>query len=187
MARGRKSTIDKLPPKARRIVERRAADPAATSDAVRAELARHVPPEQLPSSRALRRWFARRGEVVQRIKESREVARVLAQEIGEVPDGDQGRALVEILQSLVHQVTHQLASDDDRETKLSELHTLAKTIKLSNEAGAVAYNTAAKIELAARAKLLREQQEALDRIRREGGISADTEQTIKRVLLGVRT
>jgi hypothetical protein len=183
---GRKSVVDKLPPKARRIVEKRAVDPAATSDGVRSELAEHLPEEQLPSSRALRRWFAKRSDVLQRIKESREVARVLVQEIGERPEGDQGRALVEILQSLVHQVTHQIAGDDDREAKLSELHTLAKTIKLANESGAVALRTAEKIEAAARAKLIREQQDQLKQIVREGGISADTERVIKQRLLGVR-
>ena len=183
---GRKSRIDQLPPRARRIVERRAADPGITSDAVRQELAEHLPPDQVPASRTIRRWFAKKSAVLAKIKESREVARVLVQEIGERPEGDQGRALVEILQSLVHQVTHQLAGSEDRDAKLSELHTLAKTIKLANESGAVALRTAERIEAAARAKLLREQQDQLKQIVREGGISAETERVIKARLLGVR-
>lgn len=181
---GRKSTIDKLPPKARRIVEKRAADPAATSESVREELEQALPAGSVPSARSIRRFFAKNSEVIARVKESREVARVLVSEIGERTDGDQGRALVEILQSLVHQMTYKLATDEDREAKIGELKALAQTIKLANESGAIAQRTAERIEAAARAKLLREQQEALKSIVREGGISAETERIIKARLLG---
>lgn len=181
---GRKSTIDKLPPKARRIVEKRAADPAATLDSVRGELEQSLPADQVPSRSALHRWFQRSSDAVAKVKASREVARVLVSEIGEIPAGDQGRALVEILQSLTHEAITKIAGDDEREAKLGELHALAKIIKLANEGGAVAMRTAEKIEAAARAKLLREQQEALKHIVREGGISAETERIIKARLLG---
>ncbi len=50
----------------------------------------------------------------------------------------------------------------------------------------MALRTAEKIEAAARTKLLREQQDQLKQIVREGGISADTERVIKQRLLGVR-
>lgn len=183
---GRKSSIDKLPPKARRIVEKRAADPAATLDSVRGELAEVLPADQVPSRSAVHRWFAKSSDVVQKVKRSREVARVLVQEIGERPDGDQGRALVEILQSLVHQVTHRLVNDEDREAKIGELKALAQTIKLANESGAIAQRTAEKVEAAARAKLLREQQAALANVVTEGGISAETERLFRERVLGVR-
>lgn len=181
---GRKSSVDKLPPKVRRIVERRATDPAATSESVRDELTEALPEDQVPSSRALRRWFAKRDVVIARIKESRELARIFVQEIGERPDGDQGRANAEMLQALIQKAIHQLAGDEDRDAKLAELLALAKMVKLSNEGGAVALRTAEKVEAAARSKLLREQQEALKTIVREGGISAETERIIKTRLLG---
>lgn len=170
---GRKSTIDKLPPKARRIVEKRAADPAATLDSVRGELVQALPADQVPSRSAIHRWFAKSSDVVQKVKQSREVARVLVQEIGERPDGDQGRALVEILQSLVHQITQQIAGDEDREAKLSDLHTLAKTIKLANEGGAVALRTSEKVEAAARERLIREQRQKLDALGKTGAVSPE--------------
>lgn len=181
---GRKSTIDKLPPKARRIVEKRAADPAATSDSVRDELAQTLPADQVPSARAIRRWFARRGEVIARVKESREVARVLVQEIGERPEEDQGRALVEIYQAIVNQVMHVIAAGNVSEMSASQLKTLGQALKLATESGGMAQRTAERVDAAARAKLLREQQEALKHIVREGGISAETERIIKTRLLG---
>lgn len=170
---GRKSTIDKLPPKARRIVEKRAADPAATLDGVRDELAQALPPEQVPSRSALGRWFQRSSEVVKRVKESREVARVLVSEIGERTDGDQGRALVEILQSLVHQMTYKLATDEDREAKIGELKALAQTIKLANESGAIAQRTAEKVEARVRERLIREQREKLKDLGKSGAVSPE--------------
>lgn len=174
---GRKSTVDKLPRQARRIVERAAVDPAATLDSTHAQLAGLSPAVAVPSRSAIHRWLQRSKAVADRVKASREAARVLVTELGEVPDGDQGRAIVQIMESLVHQVMIQSAEkvtdDDALDMKLNELLQLARIVRQTTESGNMALRNAERVDAAVRAKLIREQREKLDALGKTGAVSPE--------------
>lgn len=170
---GRKSSIDKLPPKARRLVSKRATDPAATLDSVRDELVEMLPASQVPSRSALHRKFKNLGKSLLLVKASNAAAQAFATELGEVPEGDIGRALVAVVQAMANGLITDIAGDDEREAKLSEVHTLAKIVKLLNEGGSVAMRTAEKVAAQARDKLLRDQREKLSALGKSGAVSPE--------------
>ena len=115
-----KSSIDKLPPKARKAAERAARDPASTiHGAVRdvAEAGGTV------SKSAMGRWLKNAREQLAEYREAQEVAGLWVKQLGEDPDGDVGVLLSEALKLLAGQVVGDLrrrasdAADGEEDVK----------------------------------------------------------------------
>ncbi len=181
---GRRSSIDKLPPEVRTAIERMVADDRMTLDEMRGRVAELFGVEYTPARTPLWNFQQKFKVISDRMKESREIARGIVAEIGEKPDGDQGRAMVETLSALTIQLIKNAASRE--EIDLDEIRHLARIVKQTTEAGSKALQQAKEIEQAAREKLLREQDAKLKAIAKEGGLTAEQVDMFRRQILGVR-
>ena len=83
---GRKSTIHRLEPDARAHIERRLREDRMTLDELLADIHEHFPGEDAPSRSALGRYKQTFGEMVSRMREQDQMARLLVSELGENPD-----------------------------------------------------------------------------------------------------
>lgn len=100
-----KSTIDKLPPKARKVAEKAARDPAATIHGTVREVAEAGGEV---SKSAMGRWLKDAREQLAEYRQAQEVARLWTKELGENPDGDTGVMVMETLKLLAGQVVGDL-------------------------------------------------------------------------------
>lgn len=110
-------------------------------------------------------------ESLERVRASRAAARALVADIGESPDGDVGRALVETLQAMLHRLV--IAADGKEELKPAELKQLMQSLKLVIESGNIAVRTAEKIKQAAQDELRAQQMARVDNLVKSGGTTAE--------------
>ncbi|MCL1939550.1 MAG: DUF3486 family protein [Desulfovibrionaceae bacterium] len=125
----RKSSIrTKLPPEILRELDKKLMQGALTLDALLAFIRGRV--NDPPSRSALGRYAASFNETARAMRENREYARQLAQELGpESLEGDQGRLLVEILRGLVFTAMQKRATDPDATFDAAEVAKIARSLK----------------------------------------------------------
>lgn len=177
-----RSTLERLPKALRKEVDRMVRD-GATIDEITDALQEQYASDA-PSRSAVGRYTQRVRAAAAKLRESRELARVWVQEIGEQPDGDVGRLMVQLLQGLVSEELMR-RSEAPGETKLDDLKALAQTIRATAESGRLATQQADLIERRAREKLEREQQDKLAAAGKRGEITPETLQQIRRQLYGL--
>jgi hypothetical protein len=180
---GRRSSVDRLPKAVKDQLERMVADDRLTLDEMREQIARLYGAEHAPARSPLWRWQQKFKATAERLKESREIARGVVDELGTAPDGDQGRAMVEVLSALVMKLMMTAAERD--ELDLDEIRHLARVVKQTAEAQQKAILNTKEIEQAAREKLLREQAAKVDQLEKSKGMSAETADQIRRQILGL--
>lgn len=100
-----KSSIDKLPPKARKVAEQAARDPAATIHGTVQQVAEAGGEV---SKSAMGRWLKDAREQLAEYRQAQEIARLWTKELGENPDGDTGVMVSETLKLLAGQVVGEL-------------------------------------------------------------------------------
>lgn len=100
---GVKSAIDLLPEQARNKIDKLLQTPAFTqqqvADVMNAFLV-EIDEEPVMTKRIVNRYAARFKEVMAKKRESSEVVKQWVAQVGEIPDGDFGRAIVEIVRTL---------------------------------------------------------------------------------------
>lgn len=179
----RKSTVKRLPPDIRDAVHR-LLDSGRTLDEIRAHL------EGLGadvSRSALGRYAQKYEEVAAKLRESREVSAAFARELGDIPDGDMGRTLVELLHGLVFRVLMQRTEEkDEKPLKPMDLMLLAKAIKESVGSTKISAELEIKIRDRAAAEAKQAAARAVDHVARERGLTRDTVEAIKSQILGIR-
>lgn len=179
-----KSSVKRLEPAIRAEVDRLLAGGRHTLDDVVAHLQKLGAPV---SRSALGRYSQQFEEVAARMRESREVATAFAKELGDIPNNDMGRTLVELLHGLVFRVLMQRAKEDeDQPLKPMDLMLLAKAIKES--VGST--KLSAELEMKVRDRVAAETAKAAageaEVVGRERGLSAETVEAIKARILGIR-
>lgn len=179
----RKFSIDRLPKEVRDHIEKMVVDNRLTLAEMREQIATTFGIQHTPAQTPLWRFQQKHKRIVERLAESREVARGIVAEVGEKPDGDQGRAMVEVLSALVMKLLATAASRDDLD--LEEIRHLARVVKQTAEAGTKALAQAKEIEAAARDRLLREQDAKLKSVVQEGGLSEAQAQVWRKKILGI--
>lgn len=189
----RKSTVKTLPPELLAEVNRILADDICTLDELVAYL-RDAGHER--SRSALHRHKKRQDRVAKRLRQSREMATALVQEIGpSVSEGRTGRMLVEILQSLVfdHMLIRVEAGDGeqgetDDELSSQDFFFLAKSIKELASASKLTTDQEMKLRERFVDQAIAIVDEANQVAKQEGepGLSDQTIDKLKRDLLGIR-
>lgn len=188
----RKSTVKTLPPVLLSEVNRILADDALTLD----ELVAYLREAGHPRGRsALHRHKQRQEKVAKRLRQSREMATALVQELGpSVTEGKTGRMLVEILQSMVfdHMLNRVEAGDgeggDDDDMSSQDFFFLAKSIKEL----AAASKLSTDQEMKLKEKFVSDAIAIVDEVNEEAkqggepGLSAEAIERLKREMLGVR-
>lgn len=179
---GRKSSIAALPPEVKAAIDKVIASGRYTIDELVVKL-QELGAEV--SRSAVGRYTKDFEDVARQMREAREVASAFAQELGQIPDNDMGRALVEMLHHMIFKMMLS-ASSEGSTVAPEDLMRLAKALK-----DAAATNKASvDLELKIRAEVERETKDAAakvaDKIGRERGLSADTIGAIKAQILGVK-
>jgi hypothetical protein len=183
---GRKSSIDSLPKPVKDRIGKLLKENRLTLEQVLAELERDFGADTTPSKTALWRHKQKLTDTLAKVRQSREIAQVWVAELGEKPDGDTGRLMVELLQSMVTQYSLEaIGREGDQAPKLAELKALAQTIRASAESGKLTLAQTDLIEKRAREKLLREQQDKLDALGKKGGLDAGTLAHIRSAVYGL--
>jgi uncharacterized protein YqeY len=168
---GRKLKVKTFPPEVRKLLDKLIRQDRWSlremSDALQDEFGQKAK----VSINGISNYMAGFQKSLERVRESRAAARALVADIGESPDGDVGRALVETLQAMLHRVV--LAADGKEELKPSELKQLMQSLKLVIESGNIAVRTAEKIKQAAQEQLRAEQVARVDNLVKTGGTTAE--------------
>lgn len=127
---GRKSSITRLPKNVRKELDKKLMEGMLTLDQLQAFLASCDGVEKPPSRSALGRYAKTFDDTAKKLRESREAARALAQELGpESVEGEQGRLLVEMLRGLTFDLLYDLQNNPSAHTDVEKLQRLSRTLK----------------------------------------------------------
>lgn len=177
----RKSTVKRLPPEIRQEVDRLLAEGRCTLDQVVA----HLRTLGSDVSRSAMGRYAQQFEcVAAKMREAREVATAFAQELGDIPENDMGRTLVQLLHQMTFKVLMQRA-DEDGPVKPMDLMLLAKTIKESVGSTKISAELEMKLRDRTRAEALRDAAKAVESAGQERGLTSETVKAIKSRVLGM--
>ncbi len=182
---GRKSTIHKLPTDVRAHIERRLREDQLTLDELLEDIRQHFPDtDETPSRSALGRYKQSFGEMVSRMREQDQMARLLVSELGENPDERAGALMVQAVTTLTTHAafTAQQEADPDIDT-VRHLARAAKDVLQSRKAS---LDERREIERVARERLLKEQEENLQETARAQGLSEDQVQFWRERVLGIK-
>lgn len=133
----RKSSVARLSPELRRQIDKALTDGRMTLD----ELHEFVTGKceaagaDAPSRTALWRYSTNFSAAAQVMRENRDMARALAQELGaDSVEGEQGRLLVEMLRGLLYRALQDRTGDAANKFDASELDKIARSLKNLSQA-----------------------------------------------------
>lgn len=99
MARRTKSSVDRLQPAAKKRLQKLIADGRHTLDEMLDTLRREFPSAAAPSRSALGRYAQRHEDMAGHLRQSRELAAIWTRELGEQPEGDVAKLVMEFLRT----------------------------------------------------------------------------------------
>ncbi len=182
---GRKSTIHKLPTDVRAHIERRLREDQLTLDGLLDDIRQHFPDaDETPSRSALGRYKQSFGEMVGRMREQDQMARLLVSELGENPDERAGALMVQAVTTLTSHAT--FAALEQPETDIDTVRHLARAAKDVLQARKESLQERQQIERAARERLLQEQEANLEKVATAQGLSEDQVQFWREKFLGIK-
>lgn len=182
---GRKSTIHKLPTDVRAHIERRLREDQLTLDELLEDIRQHFPDaDETPSRSALGRYKQSFGEMVGRMREQDQMARLLVSELGENPDERAGALMVQAVTTLTSHAT--FAALEQPETDIDTVRHLARAAKDVLQARKESLQERQQIERAARERLLQEQEANLEKVATAQGLSEDQVQFWREKFLGIK-
>lgn len=132
------SSIQRLPLPVKKAIDDALKTGRYTLDEIRAAITGEFGAEAAPSRSALGRYSQRFEEVGKRLRESREVASVWAQQLGSAPEGDVGKVVMEMLRTLAFDATMALQEPgEDGAVQLDpkSINTLALAMQRLEAAG----------------------------------------------------
>ncbi|WP_308370129.1 phage protein Gp27 family protein [Serratia marcescens] len=182
---GRKPTIHKLPTDVRAHIERRLREDQLTLDELLDDIRQHFPDaDETPSRSALGRYKQSFGEMVGRMREQDQMARLLVSELGENPDERAGALMVQAVTTLTSHAT--FAALEQPETDIDTVRHLARAAKDVLQARKESLQERQQIERAARERLLQEQEANLEKVATAQGLSEDQVQFWREKFLGIK-
>ena len=165
---GRKSSITTLDAAIRGRIDELLKDGRLTLDQILGQIQTAFPGQETPSRSALGRYSQRFEEVGERLRKSREVARVWVDRLGKEPEGDVAKLAMEFLRTAAFNASADAVEDPQVNSK--ELATLALALQRLETAGkfnlqreqamraAVLEEAATRVETAAKAQGMDKQQ-----------------------------
>lgn len=175
---GRKSSITKLPRELRTELDRLLVDGKHTI----AEVVQHLQGMGGDVSwSAVQRHSVKLEDVARDIRLSREMAQAIGRELADVPDGDNGRLVIESMQALLLRARMQISSESELNVK--EVAAIAAAVRDLQSALRLNVETEMKI----RDRVAKEAARAAADVATERGVSAETVTAIKERILGIRT
>ncbi|MCX7071201.1 MAG: DUF3486 family protein [Gammaproteobacteria bacterium] len=180
----RKSSISTLDPAIRTELDRLLKDDRFTLEQIAAHL-RQLGAQV--SRSALGRYHKRFEESGKKIREAREVAAVWAERLGNEPQGDIGKVVMELLRTLAFDATMQLGEEGNAEVQISgkEIGALALAMQRLEAASSLSL----KREQALRQAAAEEAASLVDAVAAEkpAGLTPEAAEEIKRRILGIKS
>ena len=181
----RKSSIKKLPAEIRTALEALIAGNRHTLDEIIAEMQLRYPSADLPSRSATHRYGQKLERRLMAIRASTEAAKLIQHQAGDDKDA-RSEALTALVQTELFEAILQLQEandpDIDQAERVDMLSRAAKNIATLSRSSVNLKIFQAKVEDAARKKLLEEQNKALEAMGSKGGVSDETKAAIRTAL-----
>ncbi len=168
---GRKSTIKRLEPEARKYLEKLLREDRHTLDELLAAMREQFPAAEVSRS-AIHRHRVGFEEFMKGMREQQAMASVVVAELGENPDDKLGALLVQTITTLTNQVAMQTAGGGD--VDVETVRKLARAAKDVLAARRVDRQERLAIRQDARNELLAEQEERFKALGQSGDVDKDT-------------
>ena len=168
---GRKSTIKRLEPEARKYLEKLLREDRHTLDELLAAMREQFPAAEVSRS-AIHRHRVGFEEFMKGMREQQAIASVVVAELGENPDDKLGALLVQTITTLTNQVAMQTAGGED--VDVETVRKLARAAKDVLAARRVDRQERLAIRQDARNELLAEQEERFKALGQSGDVDQDT-------------
>ena len=176
---GRKSTIKRLEPEARKHLEKLLREDRHTLDELLVAMREKFPNAEVSRS-AIHRHRQGYEELVKGMREQQAIASLVVAELGENPDDKAGALLVQTITTLTNQVA--LTAAGEGEVDVETVRKLARATKDVLAARRVDRQERLAIRQEARDELLAEQRAKLEAMPNKGGVTADTKAAIREAL-----
>lgn len=176
---GRKSTIKRLEPEARKHLEKLLREDRHTLDELIVAMRERFPNAEVSRS-AIHRHRQGYEELVKGMREQQAIASLVVSELGENPDDKAGALLVQTITTLTNQVA--LTAAGEGEVDVETVRKLARAAKDVIAARRVDRQERLAIRQEAREELLAEQRAKLEAMPIKGGVTADTKAKIREAL-----
>lgn len=181
-----KSSIQRLPAEQRSYVEKLLREDRLTLAEIITDLQKQFPGEPAAevSRSALHRYGAGFNEMTARMREIQAVSEAVVGEIGEGVGEKAGALLSQAITTLATNAALKAHEKDDM--SVEEIRKLARAAKDAMDTQRLSLNVRKAVAQEAREALLREQQSNLDKVVKNGGMTAETAASIRSQILGVR-
>ncbi len=166
---GRKSSIVRLSAPAKSALDRALKDGRYTLDEILTYLRSQFPAESMPTRSAVGRYKQGFDALTKDLRETREIAGVWAQKLGDAPESDIGKVVLEILRTLSYRVGADLMSGEtDLDAKA--VAQLARAMQFIEDAGRMGIDREAKVRKAA----VEAAAQRMEQAAKKAGAGADT-------------
>jgi hypothetical protein len=175
----RASSIKRLPPEIKQEIDQLLADGKHTIDEIVAalrDLGANV------SRSAVGRYAQDFGKVSAKMREARTVATAFAQELGEIPDNDMGRALVEMLHHMIFKMMLARSDEEGPATDPLDLARLAMALKNAALTNSLSVDLELKIRQAERKAVEEEMRSKLAAAVGNGGFDPVAAEEARRIM-----
>lgn len=188
---GRKSSIDRLSDDIKGYIQGRLADGSMTLDELITDLQSRWPQEaaagELPSRSAVGRYGQKLERRLAAIRASTEAAKIIRAQAGDREDA-RSEALTAMIQSELFESIMQLQEASDEEMEPAErvglLSAAAKNIATLTRSSVALKKYQEEAAEKARLELLKEQEQRLEEMRGQDGMSEQFEKRIRKILMG---
>lgn len=175
---GRRSAIKTLPRPVKEAIDRAIKEDRLTLDQILDRIEDEYGEEHAPSRSALHRYRRNVEAQMQAIREGREIADVWAAKLGEAPDSDIGKVVLEILRTLAYKSGADLL-DAEGKVAPKDLTSLARAMRYIEDAGRLSLQREKEVRQAER-EALAEATAKLEEDARGGKNTLDAE-TLRRI------
>ncbi|MFQ1022777.1 DUF3486 family protein [Avibacterium paragallinarum] len=181
LKRGRASKVDLLPPNIKTQLTMMLRDKQFSQQEILAEINDLIancglPDEMQLSKTGLNRYASRMEQMGAKIRQAREMAEVWTKQLGEAPQSDVGKLLMEAVKTMAFDLTINAEKVDPK--FLNQLALIANRIE---QAQRIAEERERKI----RKEMAQLAAETAEKVVVQAGLSADTVRTIKEQILGI--
>jgi len=186
---GRKSTLDTLPPEVKDKLDDLLENPAYTQAQITQwmnDYLKSIAQPEVMTERIVNRYAASMADILQKKRDTDQVVKAWVGQMGDIPDGDFGRAIIEILRTLSFELNMKLheqmtdAADDELFGFIKMFKDLAFSVEKLEKSASENEKRDAQMRVLAREEAAVELTEGL----KNEGISVEVENSIRRILLG---
>lgn len=181
------STITRLPPEQKAVVERLLREGRLTLDEMILELQRQFPGGAAAevSRSALHRYERGFSEMTGKMREIQAMADQIVGELGEGIGEKSGGLLAQAITTLATNAVLRAHEDPDK-VSIEDIRKLAQAARAAIDSQRVDVNVRKAIRVEAREALLREQAAKIDDAVKTGGLTAATADALRRQILGIQ-